>query len=62
MNLVGNIAEAVADSKVPQSIREQLINQGFRPSSKQDGQFEYESDSIEIYQMVSNEFDYEAVR
>jgi len=38
-----------------------MVSQGFRPTSKQD-QFEYESDSIEKYQMISNEFDYEQVR
>ena len=62
MNVVGKLASAVVDSKVPEGIREQLINQGFRPSSRHDGQFEYESDSIEVYQMISNEFDYEGVR
>ena len=39
-----------------------MINQGFRPSSKADGEFEYESDTIERYEMISAEFDYEEVR
>lgn len=39
-----------------------MVQKGFRPSSKQDGQFEYDSDSIEKYEMISNEFDYETVR
>ena len=54
--------EDASKTKVPQAIRDQLINQGFRPSSKADGQFEYESDTIERYAMISNEFDYEHVR
>lgn len=62
LSLVGNMADKITDSKVPDTIREQLIKQGFRPSSKQDGQFEYESDTIEVYEMISNEFDYEEVR
>ena len=39
-----------------------MIQQGFRPSSKADGQFDYESDTIELYEMISNEFDFEEVR
>ena len=34
---------------------------GFRPASREN-QFEYDSDSIEKYDMISNEFDYESVR
>ena len=34
---------------------------GFRPASREN-QFEYDSDSVEKYDMISNEFDYEAVR
>ena len=49
-------------TKVPEEIRNLMINQGFRPSSKQDGEFEYESDTIERYEMISAEFDYEEVR
>ena len=56
------VQTTVAETKVPQFVRDQMIQQGFRPSSQQDGQFEYESDSIERYEMISNEFDYEAVR
>ena len=56
------VETALNETKVPQAVRDQMIQQGFRPSSKHDGQFEYESDSIERYEMISNEFDYEAVR
>lgn len=34
---------------------------GFRPASREN-QFEYDSDSVEKYDMISNEFDYESVR
>lgn len=47
---------------MPTKIHDELVEKGFRPSSKQDGQFEYDSDSIEKYQMISNEFDFEEVR
>ena len=39
-----------------------MLERGFRPSSKHDGHFEYDSDTIERYEMISNEFDYEEVR
>lgn len=38
-----------------------MMAKGFRPASKEN-QFEYESDSIEKYDMISNEFDYETIR
>ena len=47
---------------VPEKIHDEMIQKGYRPSSKQDGQFEYDSDTIEKYEMISNEFDYEAIR
>ena len=56
------IHAATDATKVPEEIRNQMINQGFRPSSKADGEFEYESDTIERYEMISAEFDYEEVR
>ena len=56
------IQAATDATKVPEEIRNQMINQGFRPSSKADGEFEYESDTIERYEMISAEFDYEEVR
>ena len=52
----------VSNTKVPEDVLQQMIKQGFRPSSQKDGQFEYESDSIEKYEMISNEFDFEEVR
>lgn len=42
-------------------IQQQMANKGFRPTSKS-GQFEYDSDSVEKYHMISNEFDYESIR
>ena len=38
-----------------------MVAKGFRPMSKEN-QFEYESESIELYNMISNEFDYETIR
>ena len=38
-----------------------MQNKGFRPTSKTD-QFEYDSDTLEKYQMISNEFDFEEIR
>ena len=39
-----------------------MLDKGFRPSSKHEDRFEYESDTIEQYQMVSNEFNYEELK
>ena len=39
-----------------------MVKKGFRPSSQQEDQFEYESDTVERYEMISNEFNYEEVR
>ena len=47
---------------MPEEIHNKMLERGFRPSSKHDGHFEYDSDTIERYEMISNEFDYEEVR
>ena len=49
-------------TKVPTQVHDDMVQKGYRPSSKHDGQFEYDSDTIEKYEMISNEFDYEAIR
>jgi hypothetical protein len=38
-----------------------MEQRGFRPTSQGD-KFEYDSDTIEKYQMISNEFDFEEIR
>ena len=44
-----------------QEIKKEMQMKGFRPGSRENA-FEYDSDSIEKYDMISNEFDYESVR
>ena len=49
-------------TKVPDQVRKEMIELGFRPSSVHEDRFEYESDSIEKYEMISNEFNFEELR
>ena len=49
-------------TKMPDGLRKEMMDKGFRPSSVHEDRFEYESDSIEKYEMISNEFNYEELR
>ena len=39
-----------------------MANRGFQSVPEEDLQFEYESDTIEKYEMLSNEFDFDELR
>ena len=45
-----------------ETVKQEMANRGFQVVPEEDLQFEYESDTIEKYEMLSNEFDFDELR